>query len=142
MPATFNKFNPFVEHLAEGVHNLATGTLKVMLTNSAPAAANAVKADITEIAAGSGYTAGGATSTQVSSAQTSGTYRLITGNVSWTASGGTIGPFRYPVVYNDTPSSPADPLIGYYDYGSNLTLNSGDQFTVSLDQVNGLLSLA
>jgi hypothetical protein len=140
--ATFNKFNAFVEHLAEGVHNLGSGTLKIMLTNSAPSASNSVKADITEISAGNGYTAGGATSTQVSSAQTSGTYRLITGNVSWTAAGGSIGPFRYPVIYNDTPSSPADPLIGYYDYGSNLTLNSGDQFTVSLDQTNGLLALA
>jgi hypothetical protein len=49
--ATYNKFNQFVDDLAKGVHNFASHTFKVMLTNTAPVATNAVKADITEITA-------------------------------------------------------------------------------------------
>lgn len=140
--ATFNKFNAFVEHLAEQVHNLGSDTLKVLLTNTAPAAANSVKADLTEIAAGNGYTAGGTQTSQSSSAQTSGTYKLVVGDVVFTASGGTIGPFRYAVLYNDTPSSPADPLIGYHDYGSSITLQNTETFTWDADGTTGVLTLA
>ena len=140
--ATFNKFNSFVEHLAEGVHNLGADTLKVLLTNTAPVAANSVKADLTEITAGNGYTAGGATASITSSAQTSGTYKLVLGDVVITASGGSIGPFRYAVLYNDTPTSPADPLIGWWDYGSALTLANGESITWDADPTNGVLTLA
>jgi hypothetical protein len=139
--ATFNKFNAFVENLAEGVHNLGSGTLKVMLTNSAPVNTYTIKTDVTEIGAGNGYTAGGATVTTSSSAQTSGTYRLVCADVVFTASGA-VGPFRYAVLYNDTPTSPADPLIGWWDYGSALTLANGETFTVDFDGSNGVLSLA
>jgi hypothetical protein len=139
--ATFQKFNSFVENLAEGVHNLGSGTLKVMLTNSAPVNTYTIKTDVTEISAGNGYTAGGATVTTSSSAQTSGTYRLICADVVFTASGA-VGPFRYAVLYNDTPTSPADPLIGWWDYGSALTLANGETFTVDFDNSNGVLSLA
>lgn len=138
--ASFNKFNAFVEDVAEKVHNLGADTLKVMLTNSAPSASNAVKADITEISAGNGYTAGGATVTITASSQTSGTYKLVGNDVVFTASGGTIGPFRYVVLYNSTPAS--GNLIGYYDYGSSITLNSGETFTVDFDGSNGILQLA
>ncbi|MFN7594764.1 MAG: hypothetical protein ACK5PU_04050 [bacterium] len=140
--ATFNKFNAFVEHLAEGVHNLQSNTLKVMLTNTAPVATNSVKADLTEIAAGSGYTAGGTTAAITSSGQTSGTYKLVLADVVFTASGGSIGPFRYAVLYNDTPTSPADPLIGWWDYGSALTLANGESLTWDADPTNGVLTLA
>ena len=140
--ATFNKFNSFVEHLAEGVHNLGADTLKVLLTNTAPVAANSVKADLTEIAAGNGYTAGGSAASITSSAQTSGTYKLVLGDVVITASGGSIGPFRYAVLYNDTPTSPADPLIGWWDYGSALTLANGESITWDADPTNGVLTLA
>jgi hypothetical protein len=140
--ATFNKFNAFVEHLAEGVHNLGADTLKVMLTNTAPVATNSVKANLTEIAAGNGYTAGGSAASITSSAQTSGTYKLVLGDVVITASGGSIGPFRYAVLYNDTPTSPADPLIGYWDYGSALTLANGESITWDADPTNGVLTLA
>jgi len=75
--AAFNKFNSFVEALAEKKHDLGADTLKVMLTNAAPVATNAVKADLTEISAGNGYTAGGNTASVTSSAQTSGTYKLV-----------------------------------------------------------------
>jgi hypothetical protein len=140
--ATFNKFNAFVEHLAEGVHNLQSHTLKVMLTNTAPVATNSVRADLTEIAAGNGYTAGGAAASVTSSAQTGGTYKLVLGDVVITASGGSIGPFRYAVLYNDTPTAPADPLIGWWDYGSALTLANGESITWDADPTNGVLTLS
>ena len=139
--ATFNKINAFVENMAEKVHNLGADTLKIMLTNVAPVATNTVLLDLTEIAAGNGYTAGGTAVTITSSAQSSGTYKLVGSDVVFTASGGTIGAFRYAVLYNDTPTSPADPLIGWWDYGSAVTLNSGETFTVDLDPTNGILQL-
>lgn len=141
--ASFNKFNQFVEDIAKGVHNLNTGTLKVLLTNSSVVATNAVKADVTDLSTANGYTAGGNAATFTSGAQTSGTYKLILADpATWTASGGTIGPFRYAVLYNDTPTSPADPLIGYWDYGSAVTLAIGETFTVDLDGSAGVLTLA
>lgn len=139
--ATFNKFQSFVEHLAEKVHNLGADTLKVMLTDTAPVATNTVKADLTEITAGNGYTAGGATLTVTSSAQASGVYKLVANDVVITASGGSIGPFRYAVIYNDTPTSPADPLIGWWDRGSSATLLEGESVTIDLDQTNGVLTV-
>jgi len=123
--ASFNKFNQFVEDLAKKVHNLNSDTLKVMLTNIAPVAANAVKADITEITTANGYPAGGTQATFSSGAQASGTYKLTLNDVTFTASGGSFGPFRYAVLYNDTPASPLKPLIGWWDYGTNLTITSG-----------------
>jgi hypothetical protein len=139
--AVFNKFNAFVEHLAEGVHNLQSHALKVMLTNTAPVATNSVKADLTEIAAGNGYAAGGIAPAITSSGQTGGTYKLVLGDVVFTAIGGSIGPFRYAVLYNDTPTSPADPLIGWWDYGSALTLPNGESLNWDADPTNGVLTL-
>lgn len=131
--ATYNKFDIFVENVAEGVHDLGADTLKYALTNTAPVAGNTIFANITEISAGNGYTAGGTAVTITSSSQTSGTYSLVpTADVVFTASGGTIGPFRYVVFYNDTPTSPADPLISWFDRGSSLTLNDGETFTVDV----------
>lgn len=140
--AVFTKFNQFVEDVAEKVHNLGADTLKVMLTNVVPAATNAVKADITEISAGNGYSAGGTAAAITSSAQTSGTYKLVLADVVFAASGGSIGPFRYAVLYNDTPTSPADPLIGSWDYGSSITVLTGETFTVDFDPTTGALTLA
>jgi len=139
--AAFNKFNSFVEALAEKVHNLGSDTLKVMLTNTAPVATNSVKADLTEISAGNGYTAGGNTASVTSSAQTSGTYKLVLGDpATWTASGGSIGPFRYAALYNDTATNKE--LIGWWDYGSSITLASGESFAVDFDPTTGVLTLA
>ena len=141
--AAFSKFNQWVEDVAKKVHNMNADSMKVMLTNTAPVATNAVKADLTEIAAGNGYTAGGNAAAFTSGAQTSGTYKLVLADPAvWTAAGGTIGPFRYAVLYNDTPTSPAKPLIGWWDYGSSITLQVGETFTVDLDQTNGVLTLA
>src|SRR5262245_29003232 len=103
--ATYNKFNSFVEAVAEKVHNLGSDTLKVMLTNSAPVATNTQKSDLTDISAGNGYTAGGTAASISSSAQSSGTYKLVLADVVFTASGGSIGPFRYAVLYNDTATN-------------------------------------
>ena len=139
--ATFNKFNQFVEDLAKKVHNLNSDTLKVLLTNTAPVATNAVKADLTEISAGNGYTAGGTQAAFTSGAQSSGTYKLVLADVIFTAAGGSIGPFRYAVLYNDTPTSPADPLIGWHDYGSSITLLTGETFTWDADATTGILTI-
>ena len=140
--ATFNKFNQFVEDVAKKVHNLNSDTLKILLTAVAPVSTNSVKADLTEIAAGNGYSAGGTTATFSSGAQTTGTYKLVLSDVTFTASGGSITTFRYAVLYNDTPTSPADPLIGYWDYGASITVTNGNSFTVDLDATNGVLTLA
>jgi len=138
--ATYNKFNQFVEDAAHGVHDLSSDTLKVLLTDTDPSG-GAVKGDLTEISAGNGYTAGGTQATISSSGQTSGTYKLVLADVTFTASGGPISQFRYAVLYNDTPSSPADPLIGYWDYGSSVNLADGESFTVDFSASNGVLTL-
>lgn len=139
----FNKFHAFTEHLAEGVHNLGLNTLKVYLTAATPSASlDSVKADLAEISSANGYTAGGLTPSISSSAQSTGTYKLVLANVTFTAAGGPITPFQYAVLYNDTPISPADPVIGWYDYGSSVTLQDGESLTVGFDPTNGVLTIA
>jgi hypothetical protein len=126
--AAFNKFEIFTEHLAEKVHNLDADTLVVYLSNTAPdAAADAVKADLAEIGTGNGYT--GPQDIQNATSRSGGVTSVTAVDVVITASGA-VGPFRYAVIANDTPSSPADPLIGWYDYGSSISLASGETFTV------------
>lgn len=129
--AAFVKFQQFAEDLGAGVHDLVgtDDTLKVYLSNTAPdVAADGVKADLAEIAAGNGYTSGGH-DTQNSGSESGGTLTVTGTDIVITASGA-VGPFRYAVLYNDTPTSPADPLIGYWDYGSEVTLANGETFTV------------
>ncbi len=138
--ASFNKFNSFVEALAEKVHNLQSDVLKVMLSNSAPTAANALKTDITEITAGNGYIAGGTQATQASSAQTAGTYKLVLNDVTFTAVGGSLPAFRYAVLYNDTATNKE--LVGWWDYGSAVSITNGNSFTVDFDATNGVLTIA
>jgi hypothetical protein len=137
--ATFNKFNSFVEALAEKVHNLGADTLKVYLSNTAPVATNTVKADIAEISNGNGYTTGGNTASVTTSSQTSGTYKLVLADpATWTATG-SVGPFRYAILYNDTATN--DELIGWWDYGSSITLANGETFKVDFDPTNGVLTI-
>lgn len=138
--ASYNKFNSFVEAVAEKAHNLGSDTLKVLLTNTVPVATNSVKADLTEIAAGNGYTAGGTAASISSSAQSSGTYKLVLADVTFTASGGAIATFRYVVLYNDTASN--DELIGWWDYGAALSITDGNSFTVDFSASNGVLTIA
>jgi hypothetical protein len=137
--AGFNKFRSFVEAVGRKVHNLNADVLKVLLTNTVPVNTNAVKADLTEIAAGSGYAAGGTASAGNAYSQTAGVGKLTSGDVVFTAAGGTIGPFRYAVLYNDTATN--DELIGWWDYGSSITLNDTETFTVDFDGTNGILTL-
>ena len=139
--ATYTKFQQFTEDLAHGVHDLGTDTFAVaLLTNAnAPSASlDAVLADITPIS----YTNLSSRSIGVatSSAQTGGTYKLVLPDLVLTASGA-VATFRWVVIYNDTPTSPADPLVAYYDYGSDLTLANNETLTIDFDGSAGLFQL-
>lgn len=145
--ATFTKLDGFVEHLAEKVHNLGSDQLVVALSNTAPGSegtppsgstAACILANVTQVS----YTnLSSRNITTSSSAQTSGTYKLVLTDLVLSATG-SVGPFRYVYIYNDTPTSPADPLIGYYDYGSSITLANGESLTIDFDGTNGLLTIA
>lgn len=143
--ATFNKYNQFVADLASGVHQLQTGTshvLKVALSDTTPSATHATLSQVTELTTGGGYTAGGVSVGTITGSQSSGTFKLTGGtDPVWTGSGGGFTA-RYAILYNDTPTSPADPVIGWWDYGSSVTIAAGETFTVDLDQTNGILTLA
>ena len=124
--ATFNKFNAFVEAVAEKKHDLGSDQLVVALTNSAPVAAtNAILADITEI---SYANCSSRNITTTSSSQTGGTYSLVLEDLTLTASGGDVGPFRYAVTYNDDATN--DDLICWHDYGESITVHDGETFKV------------
>ena len=138
--AVFNKFNQFSKDLVDGKHQFSAHTFKIMLTNTAPVSTNQVKADLTEIAAGFGYTAGGTATTL--SVNVAGGLTKVTGtDVVFTAAGGAIGPFRYAILYNDTQTSPADPLVGYWDYGAAITLADTESLTVVFDASDGIIQV-
>lgn len=135
--ASFNKINAFVADISNKVHNLGSDQLTVALTAAAnaPVATNTVLANLTQVS----YTNLSTRNiTTTSSTQTSGTYNLKLTNLTLTASG-TVATFRYVVIYNSTASG--GPLIGWYDYGSDVSLASGDTFTISFDGTNGLISI-
>lgn len=137
--ASFNKFNSFVEALAEKVHNLGSDQLAVALcaAANAPVAGNSQLSNLTQIS----YTnLSSRNITTASSAQSSGTYKLTLTDLVLSASGGSVAPFRYVVIYNDTATN--DELIGWYDYGSDLTLANGESLTIDFDGTNGVLQLA
>jgi hypothetical protein len=134
---TYNKYDHTIEAIFYGLHNLNVpgsggDTLKLALSNTAPTAAtDEGLADISEISAGNGYTAGGEALVISSSAQTSGTMTIaISAAAVWTASGGSMAAFRYLALYNDT--STGDKLLGYWDRGSSLTLNDSDVYTADI----------
>lgn len=132
--SAWNKFQDFSEQLARGVHQFGTHSFKVALTNTAPVATNTVLADITQIANGNGYTTGG-TATTIALSETSGTTTVTGTEVVFTASGA-MGTFRYAVLYNDTPTSPADPLVAWFDYGSAISMTAGETFTVKFNNAS------
>jgi len=144
--ATFNKVNDFVKN---AVHNmdLESDQIVIALTNTAPASetsnptadGNGIVGNLTQVSYSN--LSGDRNVTTSSSTQASGVYKLVLADKTLTASGGSIGPFRYVYLFNDTVTSPADPLIGYYDYGSSLTLNDGDSFTVDFSAANGVLQI-
>ena len=128
--ATFNRTNQFAEDLGKGVHVFGTHQLKVALTNTAPTAANATYAALTSPLATTNLS--GATPfnvTTTSYTQTSGTGNLVLADLTLTATGA-VGPFRYVALYNDTPTGPADPLIGWFDYGSSVTMANTETFLI------------
>lgn len=144
--ASFNKIADFV---LNGLHNmdLESDQIAIALSNTAPGSestnptsdGNGILGNVTEVS----YTnCSSRNVTTTSSTQTSGTYKLILADLTLTASGGSVGPFQYIYIYNDTVATPADPLIGYYDYGSALTLNDGDSFTVDFDGTAGVITLS
>lgn len=139
---TLNIFNSFKDDLAEGIHTLASDTLTVALcaTANAPVATNSVLADLTEIS----YTNLSSRVLTTTSSQLDGaTYELILSDLVLTASGGSVGPFQYVVIYNDTPTSPKiDPLIGWLDYGGALTLGNGETLTLDFSPTAGVLQIA
>jgi hypothetical protein len=134
--AVFNKFDSFVEAVAEKLHDLGADQLVIALTNSAPIATNTQLSNITQIT----YTNLSTRNlTRTSSSQTSGLYKLVIADTTLTSTGGSTGPFRYVVIYNDTAAN--DLLIGWYDYGTSLTLNSGESLAIDFDGANGLLTI-
>lgn len=150
--AAFNKFNIFVQDIGRKIHNLNSDTLKDAITNTSPNAADTVYNSTTsppqldatssahEVAAGNGYSAGGTTIGSTAYSQSAGTATLSGSNTVITASGGTVGPFRYVFCYNSTSGTTATrSLIGWWDYGSSITLNSGETFTV--DHTANLLTI-
>lgn len=139
--ASCNKFQQFVEDLCKKVHDLSSDQLAVALTASAnaPVATNSTLGDLTEIS----YTnCSSRNITTTSCEHTTGTVKMIVQDLVLTASGGTVGPLRYVVVYNDTPTDPADPLIAWWDYGEDITLQNGETLTLDFDQTNGMFQLS
>ena len=134
---SWNKFNCFVEDIAKGVHNLATGTLTVALTNTAPSAStDTVLADISEV---SYANCSSRVLTTTSCVQTAGTLKLILQDLTLTATGA-VGPFQWIVIYNDTPAN--DNLIGFYNYGSAVTMAATDTLPIDLNNVDGIFTIA
>ena len=138
--ATFTFFDQFGFDLGSGFHNLDTCTLKIALVSSSAGtgvdqSADAVLGDITQITGGTGYTTGGVTittnATWEETSAGSGTWRLVTPDLTLTATGN-MGPFRYVVLFNDTQTSPSKPLIGYLDYGSDITVATGNTFLIDV----------
>lgn len=138
--ATYVKFNAFTEkQLISGI-DWDADTFKVALTNTAPTAAtDDFFNDISEIAAGNGYTAGG-TATTITVSTSSGTAKVVGSDVVFTATGA-VGPFRYVVLYKSTGTAATSPLVSYWDYGSSISLANGETFTVDFSAANGIFQL-
>jgi hypothetical protein len=132
--AAFNKFNTFVGDVAHALHDMKTGTsqvYQVYLTNTLPVATNTVYNTPADLPTTNGYTAGGVSIGTITGVDSAGTFSFSGGtNPAWTAAGGSIGPFEFAVLYNATSST--KPLIGWWDYGTAITLTNGNTFTVSL----------
>ena len=132
------KFNCLGVDLAHGKHDWSQDVIKILLTNTAPSVSQTVRSNITEITPQNGYAANGITLTTTSSSQTSGLYKLILADYTLSATG-TIGPWRYAVLYNSTSSS--QPLMGWYDYGVSITMSNGEGFLFDFDGSNGAINL-
>lgn len=138
-------FDEFLKYQGDGTIDLDSHTFKLALTNSAPVpGSNMVLADITQIGTTGGYSTGGFAILGVTWSETgsgTGVWRFSFSDVVITATGGTMGPFRYAVLYDDTPTSPADPLVGYWDYGSSVSVTDGNSFILDI-QTGGVFELS
>lgn len=137
--ATFTKFQPFIEDVFEGVHNFGSNQMVAFMTTNANAPTNTMRtlSEVTQISY-TNYSSRNITTT--SSSQSSGTYKYIAQDLVLTLSGGAGATFRRYGVYNDTPTSPADPLVCVYDHGSDITPANGETVTFDFDGTNGLFS--
>jgi hypothetical protein len=137
--AAFVKFEVLSENIAEKVHNFDTDTLNIYLSNAAPnVATHTIKTDIADITNQNGYAPA---DTLNSTSRTGGTTSVLATDKVWTAAAGSFGPFRYVILYNDTPAAPLDPLIAYWDYGSAITVLDTETFTVDFGS-NKLMDIA
>lgn len=145
----YTKLNGFSEQVAKGYHgNMSTASWVVALSNTAPgseatpptgATTACILANVTQVS----YTNCSSRALTVASCvQTAGTLNLVFNDLTLTASGGTVGPFRYVYLVNTSSTTLANALAGYWDYGSSITLNSTETLLVDLDNVNGAFSLA
>ncbi len=137
--AAYNKFLSFAANVLRAKHDFDTHVFKVALTNSAPVNTNTVLANITQISATGGYAAGGYTLDSVVLSESAGTAKVVIADEVITAAGGSVGPFRYAVVYNDT--STGDMLMCWYDYGSSVTVLDTENFTLDFDGSAGVFTL-
>jgi hypothetical protein len=142
--AVYNKFQDYVEQLNKAVHNWSSHTFKAAFSNTSPVATNTVLADITQIATANGYTGGaggGVLLDSVTLTETTGTAKVTIADEVFTAAGGSVGPLRYVVLYNDSATSPADALVAWYDYGSSITLLDTETLTIDFDAAAGVWTL-
>lgn len=140
--ASFTKYHAFADEISKGGHNLQTAVFKVALTNTAPTVASDTAwstGTYPAPAAANGYTAGGNTLTTSSAATSSGTFKLVLADSVFTATAGGIGPVRYAIIYN---SSASNKVVGYYDYGSSITLADTETLTVDFSAASGILTIA
>jgi hypothetical protein len=139
--AAFTKYNFFVDEVAKAGHNMATAVFKCALTNTAPTPLTDTVWNTTVYpapAAANNYTAGGNTLTTSSAATATYIFKVVIADTVFTATAGGIGPFRYAIIYN---SSATNKVVGYYDYGSSITLADTETFTVDFDPTNGMIQL-
>lgn len=143
--ASFNKHLDYVEQLAKGIHIWSSHTFKAAFCNTVPVNTNTILSDLTQISTAGGYTAGaggGVALDSVTLSETSGTAKVTIADEVFTASGASVGPLRYVDIYNDSATSPADALVGWYDYGSSITLADGESLTIDFDGSGGVWTLA
>lgn len=136
--ATYQKFDQFVQDLVDGKHKFVSDTFKVMLTNTLPVRSNTVKANLSDISAGAGYTAGGL-AVAITEAQASGLSTVKGPSIVFKATANQIGPFRYAALYND--SAAGKPLVGWWDFGVAVTLLLNQAFTIVFDTTTGIFQI-
>ncbi len=147
--AAFNKISNFVVAWLQAQINMSTTghVFSIALTNTLPTSTMKTSTEITEISTGNGYSHLGSTCQITSYALVSSSLPLVVlgpaAGVVFTASGGSIGPFRYPVLLDQSTAYGGSPqLASWYDYGSAITLNTGETFTVTFDPSSGILQIS